>query len=332
MAATIRPIWKDYFVTLASGVTGGVKFRISAGGSVVYEGKAFPKPGTSFVEVRINDICAAYLHNIFPPDNSDWYTESFEVEAYISDTWTSKAQVTFYRDWSYDRKFSWQTNLPFAPITPLIHGGGYLPIYSYNGAYSFDLIFAPDSPGDFCNDFNNDFDYYGNTRTHIENDDFDEGDFYFCYLASYPNLIAVEANGLVYQVAKLCGGYALYYLNAYGGWDTIPVQGRTIRSSAINHHTYDPLASNLYASNRGRTNYVNEIERKYKLNIGPLTSDQATRMAHLLESPFVYLHDIQRDELLPIVLTSNAAEVKDVVGNLHTYEVEATLAQERMRR
>lgn len=325
-----QSIWKDYIVSLGTSSGPGIRFRINVDDAPIYEGKAFPRPGSTWVEVRINDICAEYLRAHFPNETPDHYSQEFEVEVY-TDVWQREDIVTFIRDWSYDRQFNWPTDKPFAPITPVLHPMGYLPVWAYNGHYAFDLILAPDSPGDFNDDFNDDFNYFGVESIHLENDEYD-GDFYFCWLGEYENLVAVEANGVTYRVADLCGGYVLYYLNAYGGWDAIPVQGRTIRSSNITHHNYDTAARNTYAVTRGRTNFVNEIERRFKFVIGPLTSEQTARMPHLLESPLVYMHDIQRNEVLPIVLTSNAAEVKDVVGNLHTYEVEAVLAQERMRR
>ena len=189
-----QSIWKDYIVTLGTSSGPGIRFRINVDDAPIYEGKAFPRPGSTWVDVRINDICAEYLRAHFPNDTPDYYSQEFEVEVY-TDVWQREDIVTFIRDWSYDRQFNWPTDKPFAPITPVLHPMGYLPVWAYNGHYAFDLILAPDSPGDFNDDFNDDFNYFGVESIHIENDEYD-GDFYFCWLGEYENLVAVEANGL----------------------------------------------------------------------------------------------------------------------------------------
>ena len=57
------PIWKDKFVTLGSGAYHD--FTVYAGptnlASVIYQGRAYKKPGEANVMVRVNDICADYL-------------------------------------------------------------------------------------------------------------------------------------------------------------------------------------------------------------------------------------------------------------------------------
>ena len=66
-----------------------------------------------------------------------------------------------------------------------------------------------------------------------------------------------------------------------------------------------------------------------------MSDDEASRMHHLLNSPNVYLLDMETDEMMPVVLTNTTTEYKTYKGNggkLVNYTIEATLAQERIRR
>ena len=98
-----QSIWKDYIVTLGTSSGPGIRFRINVDDAPIYEGKAFPRPGSTWVDVRINDICAEYLRAHFPNETPDYYSQEFEVEVY-TDVWQREDIVTFIRDWSYDRQ------------------------------------------------------------------------------------------------------------------------------------------------------------------------------------------------------------------------------------
>lgn len=313
MAGNSRPIWKDTIVTLTSGATTGVAFRIQTNGTTIYTGTCWPKPGTSVAKVKINDICADYLANVFPLEGTDKDCVSFSVQAYISNTWTTIYTTDFYRDWSYDRSRTPGSSAPCDPVLDIVHPLQYLPLWSANGSYAWTdtLAGGTTSAGSASN----------------------AGNFYFRDLSGVSNLASVAANGRTYKVADLCGGYVLYYLNGFGGWDSLPVQGRTMRSLALNRHTKEVMYNNdpaAYA--RGRDNYVTEVDAEYLFNIGPLNSQQSARMWHLLGSTFVYVHDIEAGQIYPLLLTDTAHEIKDRRGEMHFYELKAVIAQERLRR
>ena len=53
------PIWKDKFVNLGSYASR--YFRIQAGGTTIYSGRAYRAASSGSLFVRINDICADYI-------------------------------------------------------------------------------------------------------------------------------------------------------------------------------------------------------------------------------------------------------------------------------
>ena len=325
------PIWKDYNVTLGLASGGPYQFRILADGTPIYTGKAYGKPGTTYIKCRINDICADYLTRNLPYEADDYYTADFIVQVYTSGSWVTAASVSFARDWSYDTSFIHGTDIPVAPIAPVLHPMQYLPLWGPGGEYDFDLILRPASPGDFNVDFNDDFLYFGASTIH-ESDAGLDGDFFFYDLTNYNNVAAVEANGLTYKVLDLCGGYVLYYINAYGGWDSIPVTGRAKRTDKVTHYNTEKVYDNANYFTRGRDNYVNEIEPSLHLTLGPLTTEQSSRAFHLLESTYVYIHDIEKGRIHPVVISATSVEHKVRPGALHFYEFDVALAQNRIRR
>ena len=141
-------------------------------------------------------------------------------------------------------------------------------------------------------------------------------------------------DGTTYRDAGDCHRYALYYMNAYGGWDAFLIRGTVTERDSLTRRTIrSPYDSGT--SGRGTRNYANEIEKSWTLRTGWLTDGQSGRMHHLLNSTDVWMHDLDSDRLYPVVLTSTETEYRTyrTNGNRMTqYEVEVTLAQDRQRR
>lgn len=328
-----QPIWLDTTVVLRA-TTGGTRWRIRKGVSdVIFTGYAFPAPGDDMPEVRINDICASFLPAVFPLEGADTVGAGFYVDAWDGSDWQQQLYVVFCRDWSYgrDEVDTSAAGAFSAPVAKLVHKDGYLPVYSPGGSGSATLKLIPPGSGDFNGDYNQDF--LNGVPTTVELAWTDaSGDWKMLDLSDYEGLYEVDANGLVYQIANLCGGYVLYYLNALGGWDALPVTGRVIRSEDYARHTVETVYNNASVMARGKRDYVTEITPRYRLNVGPLSSDDAARIGQLTGSTLVYLHDIVAGEIRPVVLTGGAVEIKDRRGAMHTYEITAALAQNRIRR
>ena len=311
MASYTLPIWKDTYITLSNNTTTGVRFRIQSSGAVIYTGTCWPRPGTTQAIVKINDICADYLSRALPLTGDDYYSATFTPQVYSGGSWSNLDTYTFVRDWSYDNTRILGTDKPVAPVTDLVHPAGYLPLFSFDGNFAASIVVG------------------GATTSYTDSD---VGNTQFLDLGDYPGWTEITANGETYHPAPLCGGFALYYINALGGWDTLPVMGRTQRSADATRYTREQVYDNRYYASRGTENYVTELQERFVLTIGPLTTEQSVRMGHLLGSTFVYLHDIAEGRVLPLVLTGGTIEHKDRAGVLHTYEVEAALAAERLRR
>lgn len=328
-----EPIWKDYYVTLTTKTdptSPGYDFYIALQTPFtrIFEGMAYPAPGETYPRIRINDICADYLAHNFLQAPATPYEATFIVGRAA----TSIEAVTFFNDWSYDPYYNRATDGLAFPIIPTFAPGQLLPfsalgdtltaVITMEDGTTVTRVLTREGGNDFNEDFNEDF-----AIGLIE-----YGDAFVLPLDDYPLAVSVQIGGKVFRRTGRCCRYVLYYVNAHGGWDALPVEGRSIRNDALTRHTLERTYDNNDYAARGGATIVNEIRPKWEFWTGWLNADQSGRMHHLLNSPSVYVHDLEEDIVRPLLLTASTTEYKDTPGRLYAYKIEAQLAQDRIRR
>ena len=138
-----------------------------------------------------------------------------------------------------------------------------------------------------------------------------------------------------YNVLADCGDYALYYLNAYGGWDALLIDGTVLKKSTIKQYTTD----RNYDNNKiefEQTKYINEIQDAFEINTGFLTDEQAANLSNnLIPSREVYLHIISENKIIPVLITdSNVTYQTYQTNNLQMpqYKINVKESQVKLRR
>ena len=339
-----EPIWKDYTVTVkANAASAPFVIRENAGGTAIYSGTAYRRPGETDVVTRINDICADYLENTFPVlvagmSPADIAALSLPLQFDVEDDQGNIIDsVEFYDDWSYDLGFDASTMPLAAPVNGRIDCRQWIPYTVLNGSdvtavLTFEdgstqtVIFPLEVQADFNLDYNEDFAIsvlLSGSGTAV----FD--------LSAWSNVVSVELNGVtVYEVVGCCYGYALLYRNAYGGWDTFLVEGNYLEADAVTRYNTGQSYDNSTLRERGTRNYVNDLRKGWTLHTGLLSDEQAGRMYHLLNSVDVYLQDLAAGTIVPVVLTGTTTEYKRFANGRRfaEYTITAELAQERVRR
>jgi hypothetical protein len=326
----IHPIWKDFFVTLGS--ADSAEYAIVAGDETIYIGMANKKPGEEQISIKINDICADYLENQRLQDIAKYdgfisrgLTIEFKVFNAIGSLVSS---VTFVNDWSYDNTKE-DDGVLSAPINGLFDVR--MPVlYSVSKAQTIGID-AQDTFADFNIDFSEDFSVSFDQQWNVE--------------ASAPgtlilkNIFSQQGNvrigGLEYRGELTCATHALYYINAYGGWDFLLLQGRTIETDSYDRKISKKGYNNQDVQNRGTSNYMNVVGKEFTLHTGLLYGEQGQKMHHLLGSTDVYLFDIKNQEMIPVVVTNGECRYKSYAsegGRLVEYEITVVVAQDRMRR
>lgn len=334
-----EPIWRDYFVDLGAPAAGapGVPFYIYsvAASAIVFQGVSYPRPGESTAKARINDICADYLaHYFMEQENAARPSRAtFKVYSTASGSPVEKASVEFFNDWSYDPDYDPAADGLNAPIVLTFAPLQFIPVSLYSGSIGTARIWTDNGMvygyppvkyrgADFNNDYNDDFliawEYYG--------------DSYVIPLMDFPGAVRVEYGGRVWTPSKACPQFVLYYVNAHGGWDALPVEGRTVQADAVTRHTAGVEYDNRRTETRGKRNYVNELKHTFEFWTGLLNERQAAMMHHLLNSPAVYVHDMESGHISPLVLTGSTTEYKNGAPGLYSYKIEAELARDRVRR
>ena len=338
----IAPIWKDYFVTLGTGVV--IPFRIRVqdqSGDIIYNGKSHIKPGKTNNSIRINDICADYLTNALPALSQAEFSAlsfplNFVVEAFLQD-WNIAGQVQFMNDWSYDDSYNPATMGMSFPVNGRIDSRQWLVYTAYNASTitatltftdgtTSQVIIPVEISADFSDDFNTDFARSARAAG--------SGTAVFD-LSAWENVASVTINGKTWEVVTDCKEWVVYYVNAYGGWDSLLIEGNTIETDSLKRHTREMEYDNRSIQNRGTQNYVNEITKSFTLHTSWMSDAESLRMHHLLNSTEVYLFNINTGEMIPVTLNNTTTEFKTYKNNggrLVNYTIDATLAQERIRR
>jgi len=314
------PIWKDKVVDL---LMASAEFRIRTGGDTIYAGKSIARPGESTAKVRVNDICADYLVNALPTITDRTFTSfglsAFSVQKRSGGSWGVVESIDFYNDWSYDYGFT--GDVLSDPINGKVTADMFILYSKKNISANISAVYRKT-------------DGTTTTRTTTISPTPDHGTCVFdAGAVSSANRVAIS--GTYYPIVADCYKFALYYVNAYGGWDQLLVEGNDMETDSLERHIREQEYDNTNIVNRGKVNYVNEVTNSWTLNTGLLTDAEAGRMHHLINSPMVYLCLIASSTFIPVVITTNTCEYKTYKnqGNrMFNYQLTIELAQNRIRR
>lgn len=339
----VVPIWKDYMVEL--GILDQIPFRIRLNddqGEIIYTGRSHMRPGEENNYVRINDICADYMLNVLPGMSQAEFSAlsfplTFLVEIQTSGVWGYCDEVQFLNDWSYDDSYDPTTMGMAFPINGHIDARQWLTytaldaeditaLITFKDGTSAEVIIPVEISADFSDDFNDDFARSARSAG--------SGTAVFD-LSAWEDVASVTINGKTWDVVSDCKEWVLYYVNAFGGWDSLLIEGNAIERDELTRHTREMVYDNRDIKNRGTQNYVNEIDKVYTLNTSWLSDQESARMHHLINSTDVYLYNINSGDMFPVIVNNTTTEYKTYKGNggrLVNYAIEVTIAQDRIRR
>ena len=314
MAASI---WKDYEVSFGNVAEADYTIEV-AGVGVIYAGHAVRRPDAAQLTVRINDVCADYLLHTIPATASAVSTpEASAVTFTVKDGGGNYVDaVQFVADWSFDHDHN--PAVLSDPVNGHVSAAQAL-IFSVLGTTAQTVV----------------LDYGGSTQNVTVSASGGPVQVVSLPLSSYVGLEAVTAAGKTYKVVPPCHRFALVYVNAFGGWDTLLMEGRCSEADGYDRHTMRQRYDNAVRSARGTVEYANEVTRRWTLRTGWLLDGQAARMHHVIGSAHVYLYDIPAGTLTPVVITDDACEYRTYRGNgaqLVSYAVNVETAQDIVRR
>lgn len=296
----VIPIWKDTYYTV-NGDASPFVYSITVGNETIFNGKAYVAPNEQEIRIKVNDICKDYLEMSLPVlTNNSYYTDHLRGTRTFnlnSEGGNVLSSYTFTIDWSYEHDiYNSLYGLQYTSKPINLHTNGSMYIL---GTALFRIE--------------------GSSRVMFPKTE--------CSI--YPSSVNVGPNNLKYSDGY-CGNYALYYLNSYGGWDSFLIEGNVKRTDEYNRLAIStPFNNNTYEW--GKRNYNNQIAPKFEITTGYLTDTESEILAqNLLRSNQVYLHDISRGKIWPVILTDAEGQFKTFKGNgrkFITYTINATASQ-----
>lgn len=281
------PIWKDIFIDLPNNIN---YFRIVNidSGFIIYEGMIY---GFITTKIGISDIVRDYMTTVTDPFINIYTTTSFlNIDVLISEdksTWKQFYTFNLYYNYSYNDEIKFY--LEAQPID-YYDPRQYLLFTAQdinNGLYSLSVS-----------------EYYiipkGNQQT-----------------------ISIPANNKDRYVVRHSGGqtteyvskctntnYAVYYLNRYGGWSWMLFNGKNIKTDKTTHNIYSVSFDNNIGTDYQSKIYQNDIQESWTLTTDYLTDKQSELLKHLYSSPLVYLHDLEADKVISVLIDTKSFDYK----------------------
>lgn len=275
----VHPIWETSKLTSPNGTF--IEYHITNDGDIIYAGKAYRFPEEFETVWSVNDITSNYLGNGIYFTEGIQQIPNYAKDFFIGTSANAKYVKTFYNSWAYKNTDYWLSD----PIDHRVDPRQWLPVsFLSTNQHLITIggrVYAALKENDGWT-----------VMTNLKNYtlDCDAG------------ITAVGTGSINYTVSN--GDYVLYYSNAYGGWDSLLVTGTTKKTDDIEHLTYKKRSRNM--SQFSKVNYQNNITPTWSLNTG-ITID-GSKMYHLLESTMVYLHNLETNEIIPVVITNSQCE------------------------
>lgn len=285
----IVPIWKDLPI---EELQNDVSYTLTApeSGNVIYKGRAIGFDGTT---VYLNKLMSSYMpKNEFPTTTgvSDIkYSKKVNYKSY-----NNNLNYEFINNWSYDSEElgDFGTYLLSKPISrKLFRGYNFIATFKEGMTYKPEGVASPYLAS--ANDYANLFTPVGNTPCRD-------------FVVRSPK----ENREIVYTIVDpRDNSFVLYYVNKYGGWDQLCVEGNVTQVDNINRYNYkqwNPWVNNTNYP-RGNTSYLTEYTPKWTLQTGYIFGGPVD-MGQLLESNNVVLFDGKR--YIPVVIDDTSVIYK----------------------
>ena len=332
------PIWKDTDYKIST-FNEYVEYEITNDSNVLYSGKAYKLPSEQdIIIININKICSSSLsstiENAFMSNTKYQFVPSHKrFILNINDDLVNA--YNFYNSYSYDSLTINNedcVNLSF-PINNIIDTRQYFVnsffyplVKAGSGNYSY-LRYSLDA--DRGADYSSSVDVSTNQQCVITDKNINNAGT----LTIYYNGLTSTGDTMTYQVKDTCCKYCLYYINAYGGWDSFLINGNDKRTDDVTRYNYIRAVNNT-TTNHSTVNYFNTYKPTYRLYTHYLSDDEASRMFHLLESNTVYLHNLEENKVIPVTINTKSVEYKTFTNNgkqKFYYEIEV-VGDEKIRR
>ena len=307
---------------------------------VIYDGLVLDGFGIQ----NLNEILSQYIHptpiiftSSLQQDNTSHSTFYIYYTQDDWGTWTYDTVILTY-DWSY--KPNYNRSVLSDPIINLIDNRQFF-LYTIKAG-------SPDAVNTITIKIGNivvyTFTVSGYTYYNLVHDMSDAtypGEFSYAYSFDFIVEKYVPIDGVnkitvgpsTYYVTNTCYRYCLYYLNQYGGWDSLLFRGKELKTDDLSRLSYK---KNYVAQSLDyyKTNYLTTIQERWSLNTSFLNNIESDKMINLMASNKIYIHDLVEGFIAPVVITNSNCEHKNYKNQgrkMATYNIEVSASQPKYR-
>lgn len=340
------PVWKDRDVYISA--TQPLNYFIEYyGGDTFFEGVAVPKPNSNSINIRINDFAKNMVDSNVDADrifdiqhNMDY----FIIPNYCREIAIGKRNEDggntlvfsdyFCNDYNYNTDGDVNYNIYGNYSVDEVHlisnkithltNRGYCLFTLFNCWESDVTIRVTEEDEQGGGGVVLDFTIPSMSAAVVSGRNFTPGLYYVFYDtyddAEIGRFLAVES----------CNRYNLHYVNAKGGYDTLPIDGRKDkRTDNLTFEYYKSKGNNQNINKPQMNKFKVDITPKWELQTGWLNDEQSKKMYNLFTSQKVWLEDIDEGTFTPVYITNNAVEYKTFTNNgrkKYNYTISVTSA------
>lgn len=240
--------------------------------TTIFEGRAYKYPDADTIKIKLNKIFENYLSNSFVNLINDYNIDDIINTSFNTDKYNYESCKRFYI-------INRDTN-------ELL--GEYVVLYDWSYKLKWrgeDIVLSkPINNNNAVNQIN---------------------------LNTTVNTVGIVTNNITNEnKINSCGDYAVYYLNSYGGWDTLLFNNKVNKSKNINYYTTEKYFRKPNIDFE-QYRYISELQNSYELNTNFLTDIESQNIVdNLFVSNEVYLHNLKNNELFAVIITNTNIDYK----------------------
>lgn len=136
----------------------------------------------------------------------------------------------------------------------------------------------------------------------------------------------------IYDVKCTNAKYCLYYLSPFGSWNWCLFEGKAVETDTVKKETYLANINNAYSTMFETNNFMETVNTGWTLNTGYIKDKYSKNFRYLVQSPKVYLHDLEENQVYAVNIETKSADVKTFKNNgrkFATYSIKVNFAQNK---
>lgn len=309
----IIPVWRDTIVKytltdLVDSVT--YKIYLQNGSTPIFTGRAYRRPNTDYVEFKINKIAENYLKQSL--GDGSMAVNSFYV--YIDEK--PLAPYAFYYAYDYTQgPITDKCMVLSSPINNKVASEGKIVFSALNATNStYTLNVEKLVNGTWSN---HTIEYI--PKGSLVNKIYDVADF--------GNATKIRVMDKIWDI--VCADYQLIYLNKYGGYDVVNLNGKLGKVDNMSSKSYTKSYNNT-TNEWGENKYNNVITTEYEGHIYFLNQKQSETLDNLYCSTEVYLYDINKGIMKPVIIKDSSLDYQSY-KKLRVFKIKMVESQKRKR-